>query len=307
MLIGALKNNRRAWVCAVRCCGAAAACCVLVAETVCAGMVYQNFEPDNGTPKKYPDSAIAQPEYGWEFGGAVVGLSVNGEPVHSGNRSWKVTVPSGQPVQAGTGIPSQVETYDMTFLPVCHDRLTFWVWSDPSTAGDHNVLVKLFDKGAYQHVGFGLWTIGRARDHQWSQLQVLFSELPADFDVEHVDKIEFFNYWDGTYYYDDIEVRSGHTLDEDVACLEAHHVIACTACDASSLPAPTRGSAASPAAGIACGAPEKSDRAMLALPTHGKRCVWRMSRHAELMADYAELRAAGRLTLLEELDRNAAR
>ena len=162
--------------------------CILPTAVASAALVYQNFEPGNGTQKKYPDSAIAQPEYGWGFGGAITALSIEGEPVHSGQRSWKVIIPSGQPLQAGTGVPSSTHTYDFNIFPACHDRLTFWVWSDPSAAGDHTVMVKLFDRGVYHNTGVGLWTDGTARAHEWSQLQVLFSQLPADFDLAHLDK-----------------------------------------------------------------------------------------------------------------------
>ena len=100
-----------------------------ITDSVDAAMKYQDFEPDNGTPKKWGDGAAAGPEYGWGFNGAVVRLSQTGEPVHGGTQAWQVTIPAGPHLTAGSGIPSQSQTYNMNFVPECHDRLAFWIWS----------------------------------------------------------------------------------------------------------------------------------------------------------------------------------
>lgn len=278
--------------------------CVVMAVPASAAVVYQDFEPDNGTPKKYPGSAIAQPEYGWGFGGAVTTHSIDGEPAHSGRRSWKVIIPSGPPLQAGTGIPSSMHTYDFDVFPACHDRLTFWVWSDPSAPDDHTVMVKLFDRGIYHTTGVGLWTDGRARNRQWSQLQVLFSQLPTDFDLAHLNKVEFFHYWDGTYYYDDVDVRSARTPADDLACLESHQIVACAPCKSGGEGVQS-GSAALSGAGLACSQPEGADRAILGLPVRDKRCVSILSRSVETMADEAHLQAARRLAITEAFREDA--
>jgi hypothetical protein len=207
--------------------------CLLWQSSALAVISYQDFELDNGTPPKPDASSLQEPaQYGWGFNGAMASLSKEGEPVHWGSRSWKVTVPSGPHVIAGTGIPSQIQTYHMNFVPQCHDRLTFWIWSDSSQVGDHTVMVKFFDQQKYKYQGIGVWTQNKAQYQQWSRMEILFSQLPADFDLEHVDKIEFFNYWDGTYFYDDIQVTSSSTKDQDQACLEKELVVVCSPIDA---------------------------------------------------------------------------
>ena len=197
---------------------------LLLASRADAVMIYQNFEPDNGTPVK---TGRHQPEYGWAFGGAFGRLTGDDEPVHSGRRAWAYTLPVEEPLQGGTGIPSQTQTYHINFVPECHDRLTFWIWSAPSRPGPHTVMVKFFDQGNYKRDGIGIWTEGKAADRQWSHLEILFRQLPDDFDWERVDKIEFYNYWDGTYYYDDIEVASSFSPQKDKECLQREYVLAC--------------------------------------------------------------------------------
>ena len=178
-------------------------CLITAASTasLSAALIYQDFEPANGT-------FDVSEEYGWGFNGAVVGLSEQDEPVHSGLYSWRMVVPQGPPIEAGTGIASQAQTFNINFLPERYDKLSFWIWSDPSQVGNHTVLVKFFDRGRYSKKGAGVWTTAKAKYQEWSKLTISFSNLPRDFDFEHVDKIEFFNYWDVTYYYDDIKVVS---------------------------------------------------------------------------------------------------
>ncbi|MGE0268446.1 MAG: hypothetical protein AB7S78_08340 [Candidatus Omnitrophota bacterium] len=196
-----------------------------------ARIVYQDFEPGNGTPPKYYSLNKDQPEYGWAFGGAVVQLSGTHDPVHGGQHSWALTIPAGKPLTLGTGVAAQSNTYDVNFAPVCHDRLTFWIWSDPSEQGDHTVMVKFFDRRHYNVKGFEIWTIVPASFQQWSELDIMFDQLPKDFDLQHVDKIEFFNYWDGTYYYDDITVRSSFSSEQDMLCMEKAQMVACNQAD----------------------------------------------------------------------------
>jgi hypothetical protein len=197
------------------------------APAVFAAVVYQDFEPGNGTPPSSRAPLGAGPEYGWGFNGAVVSLAEPGEPVRSGQKSWKTTIPAGPPVNAGTAIPSQVHTYNVNFVPECHDRLTFWVWSDPSSVGDHTMMVKFFDQDKYKHEGIGVWTLDKAVYRRWTPLTVLFSRLPSDFNLRRVDKIEFFNYWDGTYYYDDIHIGSAASPERDLECLKKEDFVSC--------------------------------------------------------------------------------
>ena len=152
--------------------------------------VYQDFESVNGSDT-----------YGWDINGATVELST--EQVHGGTQSWKISAP-GQ--LAGTGIQSQRQRWNMNFRPDVHDRLGFWIWADPSNAAPNNVMVKFFDNGTYKAGGVEVWSTENAQVQQWTYIEILFSQLPSDFDWTSIDKLEFYNFWDGTYYLDDIRI-----------------------------------------------------------------------------------------------------
>lgn len=160
--------------------------------------VFQDFEPNNGSD-----------QYGWAYPGATAQLST--AQVHGGTQSWEV---SSTQMFAGTGLQSQTQRWDMDFRPDINDRLTFWVWSEPDTQADNTVLVKLTDTGTFS-TGFDVWTTDAAQYQEWTQLEVLFSQLPEGFDLNHVNKIEIFNYDAGTYYFDDFEVTAGDRVYQD--------------------------------------------------------------------------------------------
>ncbi len=185
-----------------------------------AGMMYQNFEDNNGTPHKNHSESLPV-EYGWGFNGAVVQRSSSETSVHEGSYAWVVNIPQGPKVHAGTAVISQHQSYDLNFVQSCYDRLSFWIWSDPSQSGDHTVMVKFFDQGLYKEKGVGVWTKEnqRAKYRDWTRLEIYFRDLPSDFDFKHVEKIEFFNYWDGTYIYDDIQLTSALSPQEEAECL----------------------------------------------------------------------------------------
>ncbi len=239
-----------------------------------AAIKYQDFEADNGTPAKSTEARTPSVEYGWGFNGAVVRLSQTGEPVHGGSSAWQVTIPAGPHVVAGSGISSQIQTYQMNFVPECHDRFNFWIWSNPAVVGDHTVMVKFFDQGKYKLDGIGVWTIEKAKFQQWTQLPILFSQLPKDFDLNHVDKIEFFNYWDGTYYYDDIAVGSPLSPEQDVECLKKELVLAC--------PTATEGRRFAEQ-----NTPEHD--AVLGLSGENVFCVFALGENGELAMDYLQM------------------
>ncbi len=200
----------------------------ILSVTCFAQMIYQNFENDNGTP--HQDNRDSLPiQYGWGFNGAIVQLSTPNEPVHSGTYSWAVTVPQGPKVHAGTAVVSATQSFHMNFIEQCYDRISFWVWSDPSEVGDHTVMLKFFDHGQYQDRGVGIWTKEnqRAKYREWTRLEIFFSDLPRDFDLKNVVKVEFFNYWDGTYFYDDIFLSSGNSPQQDRECLSNQKFIIC--------------------------------------------------------------------------------
>lgn len=190
-------------------------------------IIYQDFEKNNGTPSSYSAPAGSPAEYGWGFNGAVVEINNNKDGVHAGEQSLRIITPAGKHVHAGGAVPAQTQTFHVNFVPECHDRLTFWTWTDPSNVGDHTVMVKFFDQGVYKEDGIGVWTTEKARYREWTQLTIPFSQLPQDFNLHRVDKIEFFNYWDGTYYFDDIEIRSAHSSETDMECLRREQYLSC--------------------------------------------------------------------------------
>lgn len=166
-----------------------------------AGFVYQDFEPDNGSER-----------YGWSDN-ARSGFAPAGEARRfTGRQSWKVQADEYWPI---TGIQARREPGDTNLHPDRNDRLTFWIRAVPDAGQDaaglkvthNNVGVRFFDTGTYSRDGFEVWTSSRATYQKWTRLQVLFSQLPPDFDLAHLNKIEFKNYWPGLYYFDDIRVK----------------------------------------------------------------------------------------------------
>ncbi len=234
-----------------------------------ASILYQDFEPNNGTPAK-PASDSQDPEYGWAFNEADARLSLDGEPVQAGLYSWRVGIPFAEKLDSGSGIASQTQTYNMNFIPECFDRLTFWIYSEPLHPGAHTVMVKFFDHGKYHDEGVGVWTAGKAAPNQWVRLEILFDQLPADFDLAHVDKIEFFNYWDGIYYYDDILIASAQGEGEDAACLETEGYVVCHE------------------------DPLRSDKTK-------SLCVSVYSGHGEQLTDYSYIKSKKRLRIFDRL------
>jgi aryl-phospho-beta-D-glucosidase BglC (GH1 family) len=154
-------------------------------------LVYQDFEPGNGTVG----------DYAWTWQDTTtVGFSE--DPVHSGSRSIRI---EGTDYWVAAGIQSIVPDWDTNFSPGANDRLVFWIYPVPQQAGAHNVGVKFFDTANYSG-GYQVWTAQKAPAGQWSRLSILFSELPGDFDLHHVNKVEFTCWSPGSYYFDDIQV-----------------------------------------------------------------------------------------------------
>ena len=156
------------------------------------GLIFQDFEPNNGSD-----------QYGWGLNGATVKLST--EQIHSGTKSWMVV---SKQQWGGTGIQSQTQRWNMDFQPHRLDRLVFWIWASPSNSASNNLEVKFFDNGNYKKDGFSVWSAREAKFQSWTELSILFTQLPSDFNLKGIDKIEFLQYVDGIYYYDDIQVVS---------------------------------------------------------------------------------------------------
>ncbi|OGW98917.1 MAG: hypothetical protein A2062_05030 [Omnitrophica WOR_2 bacterium GWA2_44_7] len=169
------------------------------------GIVYQNFEAANGSGGTY----------GWPINDAYgVSAGLSSEQVHSGSQAWKFTIPYGMPsgVFGGTAVAAQIQQWHTNVEPQRHDRMDFWIWANPSNNAPNTVAVKFFDHNKYVYDpqndkdGFWVWTTKQAEIKKWTKLSVLFTQLPSDFELNDIDKIEFYNYWDGTYYVDDIAI-----------------------------------------------------------------------------------------------------
>jgi aryl-phospho-beta-D-glucosidase BglC (GH1 family) len=178
---------------------------LLICGSARAGFIYQNFEPDNGSP--LITTSI----------GRVSIYSVDRtEGVHLGIGALKYESPD---YWTGFGVQSQISS-TVDLKQNNNDRLTFWTLAFPQrncyvygcdNGTDNNVGVRFYDQGQYAQNGFEVWTTNTAKYDQWSKLWVLFSQLPPDFDLAHVTRIEFRNYWPGKYYFDDIHaVREDH-------------------------------------------------------------------------------------------------
>lgn len=155
------------------------------------GLIYQDFEGSG--------------ELGWAGDGSTVRRSISGEPVHSGSYSWRIDSTVNWNYNF---IRSKDGSWDVDFIQENNDRLLFWIYSLPTDGGEetnNTVGVKFYDTGIYNENGYETWTKYTANYGQWTKLTVLFSQLPSDFDLSHVNKLEFKNYYPGTYYLDDIQ------------------------------------------------------------------------------------------------------
>lgn len=157
-------------------------------------LVYQDFEGSG--------------ELGWS-GTAIVRKTVPGEPVHSGDYAFRA---ESSKLWNYFYVLSKDQSWDVDFIQENNDCLTFWIYALPSGGGegkDNTVAVKFYDTNTYNENGFEAWTRYTADFDQWTKLTILFSQLPSDFDLRHVNKLEFKNYWPGIYYLDDIQGEKG--------------------------------------------------------------------------------------------------
>lgn len=162
---------------------------------VSAGIIFQNFEPDNGAP------IILN-----SVGHAVVQEVDRTQAVHLGLKAVKTASHFNW---TGFGVQGQVAGGGTNIKQSKNDRLTFWVYALPTQGNDNNVGVTFYDQGRFRNQGFEVWTTQTARYGQWSQLKVLYSQLPKGLDLTRIVKIEFKNFWPGVYYFDDIQAERG--------------------------------------------------------------------------------------------------
>ncbi|MBN2005554.1 MAG: cellulase family glycosylhydrolase [Anaerolineae bacterium] len=164
------------------------------------GLIYQDFEGSNPV------------QMGWGEGCNVSLAVTPTEPVHAGQHSWKWQWDSGTGKRTFIQFRGAITPTDL--LRDHNDRLVFWIYALAGDGGanqDHTVSVTFFDPYSYTQ-GFQVWTRQRARYGQWTQLAVLFDQLPPDFDLHAVEKIAFEMYWPGTYYLDDLQAVRGDRL-----------------------------------------------------------------------------------------------
>jgi hypothetical protein len=153
------------------------------------GMSYQDFEGPG--------------EVGWPGTGCTVRLSAPGEPKQSGNHSWRIDCEN---TWNYVYVRHRSESWDVDFIRENNDRLVFWIYAEPNTMTDNTVGVEFYDHDTYSTEGFEAWSTQKAHYGQWTKITILFDQLPTDFDLRHVNKLEFKNYWPGTYYLDDVQV-----------------------------------------------------------------------------------------------------
>ncbi len=187
-----------------------------------AGLTYQDFEPDNGSTT-----------YCWALDPLryYVRLSMPGEPAFD-ERSALLLSPFPH-YWGKIGVESQVHNWNINFDLAVNDRFTFWIHSTPLWGGRHTVGVTFYDNGLYADNGFEVWTTKTTFTNEWTQLTVLFSQLPPDLDLKHIHHIVFSTYWptynpgEG-YFFDNLTVvradrmyqafepeqRSGSTIEE---------------------------------------------------------------------------------------------
>ncbi|MFA6379476.1 MAG: cellulase family glycosylhydrolase, partial [Candidatus Omnitrophota bacterium] len=158
-------------------------------------------------------------EYGWKWNSLdTVDFSAPGEPVYQGLHSWKLVTTQKW---GGTGIQSQEKKFIATpspeqsfwhvdLQPDRNDRLTFWVFGLPQNEMDANLSVQFYDNGQHStdQTKVAVWTKNAARYGQWTRMTILFSDLPSTLNLSDLNKIQFQQYWPGTYYVDDIRATA---------------------------------------------------------------------------------------------------
>jgi hypothetical protein len=167
--------------------------------------VYQSFNRDERA-----DSADS--DYGWKWNDSdIVGLSSEGDPVFEGGHSWKMVLDG---YWGGGGIQSGQQTFyeesqsfwHTNFLPEQNDRLSLRVYALPVNGMDNNLNVQFYDHGrhATDQTKVENWTRTPLVFGSWTRVEIPFADLPSDFDLTDIDKIQIQHYWPGTYFIDDL-------------------------------------------------------------------------------------------------------
>ena len=165
--------------------------CVLFSLQLLAGVVLQDFECG--------DKTSLSSDFGTSVN-ASCALSAGEEPVYSGRHSWKT-----ESKEQWNITEIRIKPLPLSFSAASDDRFIFRIYALPSNKAPNNVALRFYDDNLYAARGFEVWTHRTAEPEKWTTLSVLFSELPRDFKIDAVKKIQFTQYWPGTYYLDDIQ------------------------------------------------------------------------------------------------------
>lgn len=153
---------------------------------------FQDFELGNGTTGAYFwDVAWETPAF-------------ESSIVHGGRRSVKMTAPSGNP-QGGTiaiAAASPVGYFDLRYA----QTFSVWVYD---TQGNNTVQLRLKDSdgdGGSGEDGYYLWSTMSSVQNQWTKITWNLSQYPnvPNLDKNKIAWVELFEWWDGTYYFDDL-------------------------------------------------------------------------------------------------------
>lgn len=167
------------------------------------GLVYQNYAGILN-----PENPANDSEKCFGINGASAGVSA--EQSHLSQYSCKIISNNSF---GGAMLPAQTQTYHVNFDATRHDRLTFWILANPSNNSANDVRIRFFDHNLYQDTGnpfdgFEVLSARRVTPGQWTEVTVLFTQLPTDFDFSDVDKINIVHEFPGTYFIDDIHISS---------------------------------------------------------------------------------------------------
>lgn len=190
-------------------------------EITSADRVYQSFEARAGVTTPDPN------EYGWAWNGT--GALITAAPAE-GLRSWLLTATNVPPDWSGMGLKYQGKWFGDTgtvndiwdtalrpsrMNPPLYDELTFSFKQTGNNKLANNIEVGFFDTGLYNG-GQKIWTDQRGNYNEWARLAIPLAKLPANFNFDHLSKIEMAVFWGGGYNIDDIRVPKypALTIDE---------------------------------------------------------------------------------------------
>ncbi|KPK41743.1 MAG: hypothetical protein AMJ78_04655 [Omnitrophica WOR_2 bacterium SM23_29] len=158
--------------------------------------VYQDFEPDNGTPGDYFEDI-------WQSSPAFETTIV-----HSGTTSLKIATGDGGGT-VGILAASPSGYLDLSTAT----SLSVWVYD---TQGSNTIQLRLRDAdgdGGNGEDGNYLWSDATSVQNQWTKITFDLNRYPdaANLDLDRISKIELYEWYEGVYYFDDVEYTINET------------------------------------------------------------------------------------------------